>query len=124
MFLPCLIKNAVVHIEMFNMNFWPLPPNPPLVAAEESLCASFLGRFWGQELGSKNLPFVYGEKKPIKKNHTKEFGGQCAPDAFQGHIRDVPWTPGLGWPFPPSAFASVFHRCFFSAKGFSLGVAA
>ena len=27
---------------------------------------------------------------------------------------------GLGWPFPPSASASVFHRCFFR-KGFSLG---
>ena len=33
---------------------------------------------------------------------------------------------GLGWPFLPSASASVFHRCFFlfSAMGFSLGIAA
>ena len=31
----------------------------------------------------------------------------------------------LGWPFPPSASAtSVFYRCFLSAQGFPLGIAA
>ena len=33
-------------------------------------------------------------KKPIKKNHIKEFGGGNAPGASRGLIRDVPGTPG------------------------------
>ena len=34
--------------------------------------------------------FFYGEKKPIKKHHIKEFGGRDAPEASQGQTRDVP----------------------------------
>ena len=37
-------------------------------------------------------------KKPIKKNHIKEFGGRNAPEASQGQIRDVPRTPGTFGP--------------------------
>ena len=33
------------------------------------------------------------EKKPIKKDHIKEFGGWNAPEAPQGKVRDVPGTP-------------------------------
>ena len=36
-------------------------------------------------------------KKPIKKNHIKEFGGRDAPEASQGQTRDVPGTPGIFW---------------------------
>ena len=45
-----------------------------------------------------NHPLPYGEKKPIKKNHIKEFGGRDAPEASQGQTRDVPGTPGTFWP--------------------------
>ena len=38
------------------------------------------------------------EKKPIKKNRIKEFGGRNAPEASQGKIRDVPGTPGTFGP--------------------------
>ena len=37
-------------------------------------------------------------KKPIKKNHIKEFGGRDAPEASQGQTRDVPGTPGTFGP--------------------------
>ena len=40
----------------------------------------------------------YGEKKPIKTNHIKEFGGRDAPEASQGQTRDVPGTPGTFGP--------------------------
>ena len=41
----------------------------------------------------------YGErKKPIKKNHIKEFGGRDAPEASQGQTRDVPGTHGTFGP--------------------------
>ena len=39
-----------------------------------------------------------GDKKPIKKNHITEFGGQNTPEASQGQIRDVPGTPGMFGP--------------------------
>ena len=42
--------------------------------------------------------FKYGEQKPIKKNHVKEFGGRDAPEASQGQTRDVPGTPGTFGP--------------------------
>ena len=34
------------------------------------------------------------EKKPIKKNHMKEFGGRNALEASRGYIRDVQGHPG------------------------------
>ena len=37
-------------------------------------------------------------KKPIKKNHIKEFGGRDAPEASQGQTRGVPGTPGTFGP--------------------------
>ena len=44
-----------------------------------------------------SLPFME-RKKPIKKNHIKEFGGRDAPEASQGQTRDVPGTPGTFGP--------------------------
>ena len=40
-----------------------------------NLDSGFGGYFWGVESG---------EKKPIKKNHIKEFGGRDAPEVPQG----------------------------------------
>ena len=37
-------------------------------------------------------------KKPIKKNHIKEFGGRDALEASQGQTRHVPGTPGTFGP--------------------------
>ena len=48
----------------------------------------------------KTLPksFFMERKKPIKKNHIKEFGGRDAPEASQRQTRDVPGTPGTFGP--------------------------
>ena len=54
----------------------------------------------------KSCPNV-GRKKPIKKNHIKEFGGQDAPEASQGQTRDVPGTPGT---FGPDLCANQYYR--------------
>ena len=37
-------------------------------------------------------------KKPIKKNHIKEFGGRMPWEVSQGQTRDVPGTPGTFGP--------------------------
>ena len=36
--------------------------------------------------------WIWRTKKPIKKNHIKEFGGRNAPELSQGKTRDVPGT--------------------------------
>ena len=46
-------------------------------------------------------------KKPIKKNHIKEFGGRDAPKASQGQTRDVPGTPGT---FGPDLCVNPYWR--------------
>ena len=43
-------------------------------------------------------PLNMERKKPIKKNHIKEFGGRDAPETSQGQTRDVPGTPGTFGP--------------------------
>ena len=47
------------------------------------------------------------KKKPIKKNHIKEFGGRDAPEASQGQTRDVPGTPGT---FGPDLCVNQYSR--------------
>ena len=46
----------------------------------------------------RKIPCSMERKKPIKKNHIKEFGGRDAPEASQGQTRDVPGTPGTFGP--------------------------
>ena len=53
-------------------------------------------RFWKTALLSRRE--IMERRKPIKKNHIKEFGGRDAPEASQGQTRDVPRTPATFGP--------------------------
>ena len=73
--------------------FWPKPVGKKIAIINLSQLLQLLPS--GLPTGvSTNME----RKKPIKKNHIKEFGGRDAPEASQGQTRDVPGTPGTFGP--------------------------
>ena len=67
---------------------------------DERNCAKLTPQNVGFDIrkGTRNRHHYGEKKKPIKKNHIKEFGGRDAPEASQGQTRDVPGTPGTFGP--------------------------